>query len=105
MTSIWFRSISWAILCQIILSGLVDSWPARRTWSLDHLSQKYGDTAFKISQRSAKKISMKFKDYAEYMQLQHDEDPLYIFDDQVVQGDDNNINVFFFLPFFYFNIT
>ncbi|CAK9313061.1 unnamed protein product [Citrullus colocynthis] len=66
----------------IILSGLVNTWPARRTWSIDHLSQKYGDIAFKISQRSAKKISMKFKDYAAYMQLQHDEDPLYIFDDK-----------------------
>lgn len=26
---------------------------------------------------------MNFKDYVSYMQIQHDEDPLYIFDDKV----------------------
>lgn len=26
---------------------------------------------------------MKFKDYVSYMQIQHDEDPLYVFDDKV----------------------
>lgn len=90
---LWFRFkvIFMGCFWQIILSGLVDTWPARHAWSIDNLSQKYGDTAFRISQRSTKKISMKFKDYAAYMELQHDEDPLYIFDDKVVQGDDNNI--------------
>lgn len=27
---------------------------------------------------------MKFKDYVSYMKVQHDEDPLYIFDDKVI---------------------
>lgn len=40
---------------------------------------------------------MKFKDYASYLQLQHDEDPLYIFDEKVVLEDDNTI--FLFFPF------
>lgn len=44
----------------------------------------YGDTAFKISQRSSRKITMKFKDYVSYIKVQHDEDPLYIFDDKVI---------------------
>ncbi|KAI3740540.1 hypothetical protein L2E82_31008 [Cichorium intybus] len=39
-------------------------------------------TLDRISQRSAKKLSMKFEDYVSYMQVQHDEDPLYIFDDK-----------------------
>ena len=43
----------------------------------------YGDTPFKISQRSSRKIKMKFKDYVSYMKIQHDEDPLYIFDEKV----------------------
>ncbi|XP_062026333.1 lysine-specific demethylase JMJ21-like [Rosa rugosa] len=64
----------------VLLTGLADAWPARRTWTLDHLLQNYGDTAFKISQRSSRKISMTFKDYVSYMKVQHDEDPLYIFD-------------------------
>uniref|UniRef100_A0A2P2JLR5 F-box protein At1g78280 n=1 Tax=Rhizophora mucronata TaxID=61149 RepID=A0A2P2JLR5_RHIMU len=66
----------------VLLTGLADTWPARRTWTIDQLSIKYGDTAFRISQRSPKKISMKFRDYVSYMNLQHDEDPLYIFDDK-----------------------
>ncbi|XAR62141.1 hypothetical protein NMG60_11016777 [Bertholletia excelsa] len=66
----------------VLLSGLADTWPARNTWTIDQLLLKYGDTPFKISQRSAQKISMKFKDYVSYMQIQHDEDPLYIFDEK-----------------------
>jgi hypothetical protein len=68
---------------QVLLAGLADTWPARNTWTIDQLSLKYGDIAFRISQRSCKKISMKIKDYVSYMYLQHDEDPLYIFDDKV----------------------
>lgn len=68
---------------QVLVSGLADSWVAKKTWTPDQLVNKYGDTQFRISQRSANKISMKLKDYVSYMQEQHDEDPLYIFDDKV----------------------
>ncbi|KAM0976760.1 hypothetical protein PS2_019360 [Malus domestica] len=63
----------------VLLTGLADAWPARHTWTFDQLLQKYGDTAFIISQKSARKVSMKFKDYVSYLKIQHDEDPLYIF--------------------------
>ncbi|KAF3445888.1 hypothetical protein FNV43_RR11065 [Rhamnella rubrinervis] len=66
----------------VLLTGLVDTWPARHTWTTEYLLQNYGDTKFKISQRSSRKTLMKFKDYVSYMKLQHDEDPLYIFDDK-----------------------
>lgn len=66
-----------------MLSGLADSWPASSTWTIDQLSEKYGEVPFRISQRSPNKISMKFKDYISYMKLQRDEDPLYVFDDRV----------------------
>ncbi|EXB75365.1 F-box protein [Morus notabilis] len=66
----------------VLLTGLADAWPARHTWTTDQLLMNYRDTSFKISQRSSRKISMKFKDYVSYMKLQHDEDPLYIFDDK-----------------------
>ncbi|KAH0898138.1 hypothetical protein HID58_047706 [Brassica napus] len=67
----------------VLLSGLADSWPASKTWTIDQLSEKYGEVPFRISQRSPNKISMKFKDYISYMKLQRDEDPLYVFDDRV----------------------
>ncbi|XP_030947080.1 F-box protein At1g78280 isoform X1 [Quercus lobata] len=66
----------------VLVTGLVDTWPARHAWTTDQLLLNYGDTAFRISQKSAQKILMKFKDYVSYMKLQHDEDPLYIFDDK-----------------------
>ncbi|KAI4307418.1 hypothetical protein L6164_030610 [Bauhinia variegata] len=66
----------------VILTGLADMWPARSKWTTDRLLQSYGDVAFKISQSSSRKIKMKLKDYASYMKLQHDEDPLYIFDEK-----------------------
>ncbi|XP_058087090.1 lysine-specific demethylase JMJ21 isoform X2 [Magnolia sinica] len=66
----------------VLLTDLAETWPARSTWTTDQLLQNYGDTAFKISQRSSKKITMRFTDYVAYMKLQHDEDPLYIFDDK-----------------------
>lgn len=71
---------------QVLLTGLADAWPARCTWTFDQLLQNYGDIAFKISQRSARKVSMKFKDYVAYLKIQHDEDPLYIFDHKVLSG-------------------
>jgi hypothetical protein len=67
----------------VLLSGLADSWPASNTWTIDQLSEKYGEVPFRISQRSPNKISMKFKDYIAYMKTQRDEDPLYVFDDKV----------------------
>ncbi|ESW08264.1 hypothetical protein PHAVU_009G032400 [Phaseolus vulgaris] len=66
----------------VMLSGLADTWPARHKWTTDQLLLNYGDVAFKISQRGARKVSMKFKDYVSYMKVQHDEDPLYIFDEK-----------------------
>ncbi|KAL8231955.1 hypothetical protein R6Q57_001733 [Mikania cordata] len=66
----------------VLVSGLADTWLAKETWTPEQLLIKYKDLPFRISQRSANKIAMKLKDYVSYMQEQHDEDPLYIFDDK-----------------------
>ncbi|OAY76222.1 F-box protein [Ananas comosus] len=66
----------------VLLTELAETWPARTNWTIDQLLPSYGDVAFRISQRSPQKIRMKFKDYVSYMEVQHDEDPLYIFDDK-----------------------
>ncbi|KAK3025931.1 hypothetical protein RJ639_040847 [Escallonia herrerae] len=65
----------------VLISGLADNWRARHTWTPEQLLLNCGDAAFRISQRSSGKITMKLKDYVSYIQMQHDEDPLYIFDD------------------------
>ncbi|ERN14745.1 F-box protein At1g78280 [Amborella trichopoda] len=69
----------------VLLTELVNNWPAKSKWTTDYLLQNYGETSFRLSQRSAKKIVMKFKDYISYMKSQHDEDPLYIFDEKFVE--------------------
>ncbi|KAG8503228.1 hypothetical protein CXB51_001046 [Gossypium anomalum] len=89
----------------VLLTGLAECWPARTNWTIDKLLLKYGDTAFKISQRTAGKISMKFKDYVSYMNEQHDEDPLYIFDHKFGEAapgllDDYNVPQIFQEDFF-----
>ncbi|XP_059279731.1 lysine-specific demethylase JMJ21 isoform X1 [Lycium ferocissimum] len=66
----------------VLIGGLADTWPARTTWTTEELLKNYGDTAFKLSQRSRHKIRMKLKDYVSYTKVQHDEDPLYIFDEK-----------------------
>ncbi|KAH7683481.1 Clavaminate synthase-like protein [Dioscorea alata] len=66
----------------VLLTELANTWPARNKWTIDQLLSNYGDVAFRISQRSSKKIKMTFEDYVSYMKVQHDEDPLYIFDDK-----------------------
>ncbi|XP_073140432.1 lysine-specific demethylase JMJ21 isoform X2 [Henckelia pumila] len=66
----------------VLINGLADNWPARKSWTSELLLLRHPDTKFKISQRSSKKITMKFKDYISYMNVQHDEDPLYIFDEK-----------------------
>uniref|UniRef100_A0A0D6R5E3 JmjC domain-containing protein n=1 Tax=Araucaria cunninghamii TaxID=56994 RepID=A0A0D6R5E3_ARACU len=64
----------------VLLTELANDWSAKHTWTLEKLAEKYGEVAFCISQTNADKITMKLKDYVSYMQLQNDEDPLYIFD-------------------------
>ncbi|KAG0480305.1 hypothetical protein HPP92_011163 [Vanilla planifolia] len=66
----------------VLLTEVAKAWPARSRWTMDQFLSNYGDVAFRISQRSSKKITMKFKDYISYMKSQHDEDPLYVFDDK-----------------------
>ncbi|XP_072972214.1 lysine-specific demethylase JMJ21 [Typha angustifolia] len=65
----------------VLLTELAETWPAKSKWTIDQLLLNCGDVAFRISQRTPKKVKMKFKDYVSYMKIQHDEDPLYIFDD------------------------
>jgi hypothetical protein len=67
----------------VLVTDLTKEWPAQKTWNLKQMVDKYGDVAFKVSQSHGKKVKMKLKDYASYMQSQNDEEPLYIFDSKV----------------------
>jgi hypothetical protein len=59
----------------VILSDVVDKWPAFRTWSKQTLLERHGDTVFKIGM-----VDMKLRHYWQYADQAHEETPLYLFD-------------------------
>lgn len=90
----------------VLLTKLAETWPAKTKWTLQQLTKDFGEVPFRISQRSPQKITMKLKDYVSYMELQHDEDPLYIFDDKFGESapallDDYSVPYLFQEDFFY----
>ncbi|KAJ3290641.1 hypothetical protein HK104_006629 [Borealophlyctis nickersoniae] len=62
--------------------GLVDSWKAMKTWTVDELIDKYCSTHFKVGNEYGRprRVDMSFSSYVEYMRIQNDEAPLYVFD-------------------------
>ncbi|KAL7748991.1 hypothetical protein RI367_005640 [Sorochytrium milnesiophthora] len=59
-----------------ILRGAIDHWPARQTWSWDHLRTHYADTRFR-----AEAVDITLGDYCAYLFAQPpDEAPIYLFD-------------------------
>lgn len=64
----------------VLFTALANDWGAKHNWTVENLLERYGDIAFRISQSNARRVTMKLKNYVSYMRVQHDEDPLYIFD-------------------------
>ncbi|PKX91852.1 putative F-box and JmjC domain protein [Aspergillus novofumigatus IBT 16806] len=58
-----------------ILTQPVKQWPAYKSWSVDSLLAKYGDTVFR-----AEAVDWKLSTYVDYMRHNADESPLYLFD-------------------------
>jgi len=56
--------------------------------------QRFGDELFKtdeVNPRGSGKMWMKLLDYMEYMRLNHDEDPIYMFDDKFGEHETKNV--------------
>jgi len=66
----------------VVISGSFDDWPARTAWTIQNLAAMYGDTRFKTDEvdGDSHKFKMRFNDYVQYMHLNKDEDPIYLFD-------------------------
>ena len=63
-----------------ILKGSVEEWPVYRNWSKESMLEKYGDVKFR-----AEAIDWPLNTYAEYMDDNEDESPLYLFDRSFVE--------------------
>ncbi|QIW95312.1 hypothetical protein AMS68_000830 [Peltaster fructicola] len=58
-----------------ILTAPVRQWPLYKTWSTEHLLERYRDVAFR-----AESVDWPLLTYIDYMRDSHDESPLYLFD-------------------------
>jgi len=58
-----------------ILTSPVKQWPVFQTWSTDRLLERYAEVAFR-----AESVDWPLRTYIEYMNNNHDESPLYLFD-------------------------
>eukprot|EP00798_Chlamydomonas_sp_ICE-L_P012076 gene12076-15187_t len=62
----------------VVLTGMTQEWPAMKKWLFRELVSEHASTFFKVSKPGGGTGLMKLADYVDYMQ--HDEEPLYIFD-------------------------
>ncbi|KAJ3188014.1 hypothetical protein HDU85_006407 [Gaertneriomyces sp. JEL0708] len=71
----------------ITKEGIVDAWAAMRSWTVENLLAKCHDVYFKVGNEYGypRRVRMKFAEYVRYMGTQHDEAPLYIFDDKFIE--------------------
>jgi len=69
----------------VILTGLINAWPAwtNQSWTPDALTQRFKHTIFKCTEfnRYGKRVWMTMADFVTYMRRQHDDKPIYLFDD------------------------
>jgi hypothetical protein len=58
-----------------VLSKCIQDWPVTSEWTIDSLLREHGETVFR-----AEAVDWPFTAYHEYLNNNHDESPLYLFD-------------------------
>jgi len=69
----------------VIITDAIDHWPARTEWTVEKLLQRFEHHKFKtdeVDYFGKAKLYMVLSDYIAYAKQQHDEDPIYLFDDK-----------------------
>jgi hypothetical protein len=71
----------------VIITDAMDNWKAKTSWQLDKFMEKYGDTLFKTNgtDEDGHCFKLKMKDYFSYMKENHDDKPIYLFDNKFQQ--------------------
>ncbi|GMH39012.1 hypothetical protein BSKO_06910 [Bryopsis sp. KO-2023] len=62
-----------------LIDDLQTDWGAMR-WTLNGLEEKFGELRFSINCPGKTSVKMELKNFLRYMEVQHDENPLYLFD-------------------------
>ncbi|CAD6583186.1 MAG: hypothetical protein ASARMPREDX12_001201 [Alectoria sarmentosa] len=76
-----------------ILTDPVREWPVYQQWSTEVMLGKYGDVSFR-----AEAVDWSLKTYAEYMDDNQDESPLYLFDRSFVEKTDIRVGREYWAP-------
>lgn len=65
----------------IILTHVMDDWPAMKKWTVKKLAKKYRNQQFKVGEdNKGNSVKLKMKYYKDYVKCNKDDSPLYIFD-------------------------
>eukprot|EP01102_Stenamoeba_stenopodia_P000377 TRINITY_DN1034_c0_g1_i3.p1 TRINITY_DN1034_c0_g1~~TRINITY_DN1034_c0_g1_i3.p1 ORF type:complete len:594 (+),score=141.12 TRINITY_DN1034_c0_g1_i3:129-1910(+) len=65
----------------VLITDLMDDWPAMEKWSEECLLERFGSTVFKLTHKHAGcRLRMKIADYFKYWKDNKDHDPLYLFE-------------------------
>jgi hypothetical protein len=63
----------------VMLKGAISTWPLAKL-SLQPFIYSFGSKSLQVSKPGGGKLKMDLAVYGDYMQRQHDEEPLYVFD-------------------------
>ena len=65
----------------MIIQGVADNWPGLKDWRINRLSERFGQSKFKIGETdSGRKIKCTMNTYIEYVLYGRDDSPLYLFE-------------------------
>jgi len=84
ITQEWFEKNCQVPGRPVIVEGACSHWPAMKKWAIPELKKRFRHTAFKVgSDKKGRKLRMKFKYFADYMEKQQDDSPLYLFETNI----------------------
>lgn len=71
----------------LILTDAMDSWKAKKKWTVEGFSKHYGDKLLKSNATGSDGhcFKMTFNEYMKYCKDNHDEKPIYLFDNKFVE--------------------
>eukprot|EP00922_Rhytidocystis_sp_ex-Travisia-forbesii_P039160 GHVS01058283.1.p1 GENE.GHVS01058283.1~~GHVS01058283.1.p1 ORF type:complete len:613 (-),score=70.52 GHVS01058283.1:169-2007(-) len=68
----------------VIIRGCIDHWPAMQKWNVETLSRLHKKGLFKVGEDDdGHRIKMRLKYFLDYMRVQKDDSPLYLFESSV----------------------
>jgi len=89
----------------VIITDALSHWKAKKEWTKENLIKRFGNLKFKtdeVDYYKQEKLYMMMSDYWTYAEQNHDEDPIYLFDDKFGEREGANelLKDYEILPYF-----